>query len=204
MATKIPSRSDLYFENGKFYIKSIWTKRFRLGFIIGILLSGIFTTLSLAKIQPSDVNKMFFSVEDAALEDYVARHNKDDARAIVKYTMKWAKQFNLDPKLILAIQKEESRFDKYAISTAGALGLMQVIPKWHLDKIVDAKKLTGNPELFNIETNIYLGVRVIHDCLKQFKVDRALETCYSGGHVGYANRVLNNYSGIKKFVEENV
>jgi soluble lytic murein transglycosylase-like protein len=41
-----------------------------------------------------------------------------------------AARAELPPELILAVIEVESNFDRYAISVAGALGLMQVMPFW--------------------------------------------------------------------------
>lgn len=120
--------------------------------------------------------------------------DQKDARAIVMSSLKWAYEFNLDPKLLLAIAKVESNYYKYAISSSGAYGIMQVIPVWHKDKILEARKVTGNPEIFNIDTNIYLGARVIKDCLnKHGKINKAL-LCYSGQTPEYDKKVLNAYT----------
>ena len=36
----------------------------------------------------------------------------------------------MPPELVLAVMDVESRFDRYAVSSAGAVGLMQVMPFW--------------------------------------------------------------------------
>jgi soluble lytic murein transglycosylase len=46
-----------------------------------------------------------------------------------EYIDKYSKQFNVDPLFVLAVIREESRFQPDAGSFAGALGLMQIIPK---------------------------------------------------------------------------
>jgi soluble lytic murein transglycosylase-like protein len=117
-----------------------------------------------------------------------------EAEHIVVAATKWALEFNIDPKLLLAIAKVESNYYKYAISNHGAYGLMQVIPVWHKDKILEARKVVGNPEIFNIDTNMYLGARVIKDCLnKHGKLNKAL-MCYSGQTPEYDKKVLNVYT----------
>jgi len=46
-----------------------------------------------------------------------------------EYIDKYSRQFNIDPLFVLAVIREESRFQPDAGSYAGALGLMQIIPK---------------------------------------------------------------------------
>lgn len=132
------------------------------------------------------------------LEEYILASNlkvtKPEAKEIVTAIVKWSNEFKLDPKLMLAIARQESNFNKYAISTSGAYGIMQVIPVWHKQKIVDAHALLGNPELFNINTNVYLGARVFSDCSKRFKsTTKALECYYGKADTGYAKQVLAHY-----------
>lgn len=107
------------------------------------------------------------------------------AMKIVETTKKYAKQFGLDPALLFGLMTIESRFDLHAISPVGAFGLMQVLPRWHNDKIIQAKHKLGNPEVFDIETNIFLGSWILRDCKKQFSdINNALK-CYNGS-VGMA------------------
>ncbi len=61
----------------------------------------------------------------------------------------------LDPQLVLSIITVESRFNKYAISEAGALGFMQVMPFW-------PKKIgTGGQNLLDTQTNIRYGCTIL-------------------------------------------
>ena len=57
----------------------------------------------------------------------------------------------------------ESRFDRFAISSAGALGLMQVMPFW--------LKEIGHPEdnLFDIHTNLRMGCTILRYYLDKEK-----------------------------------
>lgn len=66
-----------------------------------------------------------------------------------------AKRAHLSPELVLAVIQVESRFDRFAISNAGALGLMQVMPFW--------LKEIGKPhaDLFNIHTNLRIGCTIL-------------------------------------------
>lgn len=99
-----------------------------------------------------------------------------------------ASRADLHPELVLAVIDVESNFDRFAISTAGAQGLMQVMPFW--------LKEIGKPRdsLFNIRTNLRMGCTILKFYLKKEKGDltRALAR-YNGslGRYKYPNKVFN-------------
>ena len=70
----------------------------------------------------------------------------------------------LDPLLILAVVAVESRFNPIAESGMGAKGLMQVIPKYHQDKL-DA--LGGEDAVFDPRINIMVGARILKDAVRR-------------------------------------
>lgn len=62
---------------------------------------------------------------------------------------------NLSPDLVLALIEVESNFKKYAISTVGARGFMQVMPFW--TKALKAP----NANLFHLRTNLRFGCTIL-------------------------------------------
>jgi hypothetical protein len=87
-------------------------------------------------------------------------------------------QLGLDPLLIIAVMAIESRFNPIAESVAGAKGLMQVIPKYHVDKF---QKYGGEQyAVFDPETNIRVGAQILKDYLARTgHLDSALQM-YAG------------------------
>jgi soluble lytic murein transglycosylase-like protein len=103
-----------------------------------------------------------------------------------------ARRANLDPQLVLALISVESNFDRFAISSAGAQGLMQIMPFW-LDEI-------GKPEdnLFDIETNLRFGCTILSLYLEREKGDIHRALARYNGSVGehwYPRRV---YTALRK------
>ena len=98
-----------------------------------------------------------------------------------------AKRANLHPELVLAVIDVESNFDRFAISKAGAQGLMQVMPFW--------LKEIGQPRdsLFNVRTNLRMGCTILKFYIKKEKgnLTRALAR-YNGslGRYKYPNKVF--------------
>jgi soluble lytic murein transglycosylase-like protein len=107
-----------------------------------------------------------------------------------------ATRAGLDPQLVLGVIFVESGFKKYAVSKAGARGLMQVMPFW-----VD---LIGVPDhnLFHLRTNIRYGCVILRHYLDLEKGDlyRALGR-YNGslGRPEYPNQVLAAWRGTFKY-----
>lgn len=66
-----------------------------------------------------------------------------------------ARRVDLEPELVLAVIEVESGFDRFAISVAGARGLMQVMPFW-LDEIN-----LSDQNLFKIRTNLRMGCTIL-------------------------------------------
>jgi soluble lytic murein transglycosylase-like protein len=98
----------------------------------------------------------------------------------------------LDPQLVLGLIEVESAFRKYAVSSAGARGYMQVMPFWI--------KLIGKPDhnLFNLRTNLRYGCVILRHYLDIENGDyyRALGR-YNGslGKPEYPNLVYGAWRG---------
>ena len=82
------------------------------------------------------------------------------------YVKKYAKKYNVSENLVYAIIQTESNFNQYAVSGAGAFGLMQIVPtSAGRDAYKLAKGTSSTPSksyLFNAQNNIELGVAYIH------------------------------------------
>ena len=102
-----------------------------------------------------------------------------------------AARVELPPELVLAVIEVESNFDRYAVSVAGELGLMQVMPFW-LNEI-------GRPDdnLLHTDTNLRYGCTILRFYLDKEKGDlrRALGR-YNGslGKRKYPNKVIDKLS----------
>ena len=86
-----------------------------------------------------------------------------------------ATRADLEPELVLAVIEVESNFDRWAISVAGAQGLMQIMPFW--------LKEIGQPDdnLFHVHTNLRMGCTILKYYLDMEK--------------GNLTRALGRYNG---------
>jgi soluble lytic murein transglycosylase-like protein len=108
-----------------------------------------------------------------------------------------AKRAGLDPQLVLGLIQVESAFRKYAVSSVGARGYMQVMPFWA--KLIG----TADQNLFNLRTNLRYGCTILRHYLDIEKGDlfRALGR-YNGslGKAEYPNMVLRAWEGTWRYV----
>jgi soluble lytic murein transglycosylase-like protein len=122
----------------------------------------------------------------------MARIIKDPAQrlALLKLIHSEAHRADLQPEIVLVLIEVESAFDNYAVSVAGAQGMMQVMPFW--------KKELGRPEdnLINPQTNLRYGCTILKHYLdrEQGRLADALAR-YNGsyGQYWYAERVLDTW-----------
>jgi soluble lytic murein transglycosylase-like protein len=70
-----------------------------------------------------------------------------------------AKRAGLDPQLVLGLIQVESNFRKYAVSSAGARGYMQVMPFWI--KVIGSRE----DNLFHLRTNLRYGCVILRHYL---------------------------------------
>jgi soluble lytic murein transglycosylase-like protein len=65
----------------------------------------------------------------------------------------------IPPDLVLALMEVESRFDRWAVSPAGAVGLMQVMPFW-------PRQLGVQNQLVKVAPNIRMGCEILRYYLR--------------------------------------
>ena len=110
---------------------------------------------------------------------------------ILQHVHREARLANLPPELVLAVIDVESAFDRYAVSSAGARGLMQVMPFWlkELDRPDD--------NLFDIQTNLRMGCTILRYYMDREKGEFIPALARYNGSVGkswYGERVLGRLS----------
>jgi len=120
----------------------------------------------------------------------LARQVPDAAErlTILKTVHRQATLAGVAPELVLAVIDVESNFDRFAISSATALGLMQVMPFW-----VPELGYKDKNQLFNVEVNVLLGCRILSYYLDMERGDLVRGLARYNGSVGkrwYADRVI--------------
>ncbi len=114
--------------------------------------------------------------------------NPEERISLLTRVHQEASRAELPPELVLAVIEVESNFDRYAVSVAGAIGLMQIMPFW-LDEI-------GRPDdnLLHLDTNLRYGCTILKFYMDKENGDlrRALGR-YNGslGKRTYPNKVID-------------
>lgn len=104
--------------------------------------------------------------EQRLLAEFIARRYRvaeSASHEFVATAYRVGREYSVDPVLILAIMAIESRYNPVAESSMGAMGLMQVIPRYHPEKLVAHG---GDDALLDPQVNIRVGTWVLHEYLR--------------------------------------
>lgn len=143
-----------------------------------------------------------FAGERAALAQWVVQETKgkvtpSQASKYVGYAYEAGQAWKVDPLLLLAIMKPESNFKQNARNKSGAVGLMQVIPKWHRDKI--KKRNILNPKV-----NIDVAAQILDQYLNWHgeSISTAINRYSGGANKKYHRDVQDTYKQLRKVIVE--
>lgn len=73
-----------------------------------------------------------------------------------------ARAMHVDPLLVVAVIAIESRFNPFSESVVGAQGLMQVMPRWHQDKLPEG---ADDLSFFDPVLNVQVGTRILKESI---------------------------------------
>lgn len=100
-------------------------------------------------------------------------------------------EIRIPPGLVMAIIDIESSFNRYAVSYAGAVGLMQVMPFWPENLGMRRHQLIKSPE------NIRMGCAILRFYLKRENHNIARALARYNGSIGkrwYSDKVINQWT----------
>jgi soluble lytic murein transglycosylase-like protein len=140
--------------------------------------------------------------EQRALAESIAKRYRvaqDAVHGYVAAAYRAGDQFKVDPLLVLAVMAVESRYNPVAESVLGAKGLMQVIPKFHLEKLLEHG---GESALLDPEVNIQVGAQILREYLRRFGETETALQMYAGAFdeptSQYAFKVLAERSRLEQ------
>jgi soluble lytic murein transglycosylase-like protein len=151
------------------------------------------STTAAGSIQPTAVESAQ-EREQRLVAEFIAKRYRVAEQAVAGYVSmayRAGEEQKVDPLLILAVMAIESRYNPVAESVMGAKGLMQVIPKFHLDKLLDHG---GEHALLVPEVNIQVGAQILREYYRRLGDVEASLQMYAGAFdeptAQYANKVL--------------
>lgn len=132
-----------------------------------------------ARVQVSVV-EVVLNREQQVVAEFIAKRYRvaeDAAGEFVALAYRAGAQFSLDPLLILAVMAIESSYNPIAQSVMGARGLMQVIPKYHPEKL---EPHGGEQALLEPTVNILVGAQILREYQRRLGDTEAALQMYAG------------------------
>lgn len=119
------------------------------------------------EVEDVDIASETLSARMRGAMDYVSRRYHVSAEALepIFVTAQSAgRQLHLDPLLIIAVIGIESRFNPFSESVVGAKGLMQVVPRYHQDKLPED---ADQAAFLNPVINVQVGAKVLQESIRR-------------------------------------
>lgn len=126
--------------------------------------------------------------------DYVVQRYRVSAEALLPVfaaAQSVGRERQIDPLLLIAVISVESGFNPFSQSSMGAQGLMQIIPRYHQDKIPN---VAAERPFLDPVTNVQIGAQILQEAIRRNGGLMAGLQYYAGAtdddEQAYANKVL--------------
>lgn len=113
-------------------------------------------------------------------------------------------KYELDPFLVFSVAREESRFDSHAKSVAGALGIMQIMPKtaYRLDRRLKLG-IRCSYGILDVENNIHFGIYLLSNLIREFGSYSYSLAAYNAGVYRVRDWIgKGGYKSADEFIED--
>jgi soluble lytic murein transglycosylase-like protein len=155
------------------------------------LANSVRSALSAAVLDAAPPRPSFESIDDrlqylrwlGEMSERLKRRKSEHATRVEFLETLWyeSRRAGLEPELVLGLIQVESGFRKYAVSRAGAIGYMQVMPFW--------SRLIGDGDaarLFHMQANLRFGCVILRHYLDMERGDLFLALGRYNGSRGRA------------------
>ena len=144
--------------------------------------------------------------EQRAVSEFISKRYRvaqDAIAGFVATAYRAGTEWKVDPLLILAVMAVESRYNPVAESQMGAKGLMQVIPKFHGEKLLEHG---GETALLDPHVNIQVGAQILREYLQRYGETETALQMYAGAFdepsSGYAFKVLAERARLEQMLKQ--
>ena len=138
---------------------------------------------------------------DVQVEEIKSTLNKSKLKHILIYIEALCWEYGVDYEMVKAVIQTESDWNHKAVSTSGAIGLMQVLPSTAKSEFNTPKK-----DLFDPYVNVTVGIKYMAKLNQHFDDTDAMLTAYSHGPTitkKYSNSYISNNFYVKR-VQDNL
>ena len=138
---------------------------------------------------------------DVQVEEIKSTLNKSKLKHILIYIEALCWEYGVDYEMVKAVIQTESSWNHKAVSTSGAIGLMQVLPSTAKSEFNTPKK-----DLFDPYVNVTVGLKYMAKLNQHFDDTDAMLTAYSHGPTvtkKYSNNYISNNFYVKR-VQKNL
>ena len=133
---------------------------------------------------------------DVQVEEIKSSLNKSKLKHILIYIEALCWEYGVDYEMVKAVIQTESSWDHKAVSTSGAIGLMQVLPSTAMSEFQTPKE-----DLFDPYVNVTVGIKYLSKLNEHFDDLESTLTAYSHGPTvtkKYSNNYISNNFYVKR------
>ena len=134
-----------------------------------------------------------FEIESEGIKSSL---NKSKLKHLLIYINALCDDYGVDYDMVKAVIQTESSWNHKAVSTSGAIGLMQILPKTAMDEFN-----TPEQDLYDPYVNVTVGIKYLSHLNKHFDDIDATLTAYSHGPTitrKYSNSYIKNNFYVKR------
>jgi len=148
----------------------------------------------ISEVYPKEFAKQ---AKEPALRDWVYQKSTKISKTQAEETVVEVAKYK-NPLLLLSLMQAESEFSPTAISSAGAIGLGQVMWKHWGDALVKAGICKEKRDLFDYRINIQATSFILQDLLTRSggNVEKALDRYLGTGNKAYKNKIVWNFMNL--------
>jgi hypothetical protein len=170
---------------GAAHIDSCNRKKTEEGLILNI-------THTVIEEEPVIIQETVKSIEPIEIEVTEMKYTDPDIPdEVEEAAIKYGEEYNIQPEFLEALAWRESRYHPDAVSSDGScIGLCQINPKWHKERM----KRTGKDDLYQIDDNMNIAADYLADLFKDHSGDPEIVLMIYNGDHSYKKGNISKYA----------